>query len=305
MEPAARHEDGAEEMRHNRHFLVSTESLATRLQQSGTILIHVGRTDSSYLAGHIPGARFLPLAAVGATIDGLPMQFPPAAEMQRAFQGLQIGDSARIVIYGDEPLLAARAWAALDLLGQAERTALLDGGLVKWRAESRAVETGPVMTTMIFIPFTPRPRGDVIVTAEWVRARLRDSTVLLIDARPAAQFNGEEPPCPPANPSCPQIAEARRGHIPGARNLFWMTGLVAANNPVLKPMHELHHMVWQPAGSDDPRIRTIVVYCRSGLQSSHAYFQARYIGYPDVRLYDGSFIEWAALPAEAYPVARD
>lgn len=305
MDPAApRHEDGAAEMRHNRHYLMSTESLAVRLQQRGTILIHVGRTDSSYLAGHIPGARFLPLAAVATTVNGIPLEFPAVSEMQRAFQSLQIGDSARIVIYGDEPLLAARAWAALDLLGQAERTALLDGGLVKWRAENRPVETGPVMTTMIFVPFTPRPRGDMIVTADWVRARLRDSTVLLIDARPPAQFNGEEPPCPPANPSCPQIPAARRGHLPGARNLFWMTGLVGAGNPALKPMHELHHMVWQPAGTDDPRVRTIVVYCRSGLQSSHAYFQARYIGYPDVRLYDGSFIEWSGLDPAAYPVER-
>jgi thiosulfate/3-mercaptopyruvate sulfurtransferase len=52
-------------------------------------------------------------------------------------------------------------------------------------------------------------------------------------------------------------------------------------------------------------VRTVVTYCRTGMQASHDYFVARYIGYPDVRLYDGSMSEWASLtPAADYPVER-
>jgi 3-mercaptopyruvate sulfurtransferase SseA len=40
------------------------------------------------------------------------------------------------------------------------------------------------------------------------------------------------------------------------------------------------------------------------MQASHAYFVARYVGYHDVRLYDGSFGEWTALPAADHPVER-
>lgn len=304
-EMAHRDEPG-EMVRHNRHFLMSTDSLAARLDRRGTIVIHVGRGDSAYLAGHVPGARFLPLSAVAVTAGGVPNEFPPMEQMRRAFEALQIGDSNRVVIYGDDlGLLAARAWIALDLLGQADRAALLDGGLVKWRAENRRVDTGPVATTAMFVPFTARPRPDRVVNAEWVRARLGDSTVLLVDARTAGQYTGaEEPPCPAGQASCPQIPAARRGHIPMARNLFWQDALVAADNPVLKPMHLLHHALWQPAGADQPHVRTIVTYCRTGLMSSHAYFVARYVGYPDVRLYDGSFIEWSAKPASTHPVVR-
>ena len=282
----ADHQDEpGEQMRHNRHFLISTDSLAPRLDRPGTIVIHVGRSDTAYLAGHIPGARFLPLAAVAATVDSLPNEFPPLEQMRRAFEALQIGDSNRIVIYGDDPgLLAARAWIALDLLGQADRAALLDGGLGKWRAENRPVETGPTMHTMQFVPFTPRPQPDRVVSAEWVRARLRDSTVLLVDARPATQFAS--------------------GHLPLARNIFWMNAFVARDNPVLRPMHELHHALWQPAGADQPYVRTVVVYCQSGMQASHGYLVARYIGYPDVRLYDGSLADWIRRPSDAFPVER-
>lgn len=276
----ADHAAPGEGMQHNRQFIIGTDSLAAQLRRAGTTVIHVGRTDSAYLAGHIPGARFLPLSAVAVTRDSVPNEFPPLEDMRRSFEALQLGGSSRIVIYGDDRgLYAARAWIALDLLGQADRTALLDGGLAQWRAENRAVETGSVMHTMQFVPFTARPHPDRVVSAQWVRARLRDSTVVLVDARPATQFAS--------------------GHLPGARNIPWLNALVSAENPVLRPMHELHHALWQPAGVDQPHVQTVVVYCYSGMQASHAYFVARYIGYRDVRLYDGSLADWIRHPG--YP----
>lgn len=39
-------------------------------------------------------------------------------------------------------------------------------------------------------------------------------------------------------------------------------------------------------------------------RSSHACFVARYVGYPDVKLYDGSFLEWSRQPAATFPVDR-
>jgi thiosulfate/3-mercaptopyruvate sulfurtransferase len=69
-------------------------------------------------------------------------------------------------------------------------------------------------------------------------------------------------------------------------------------------MHALHHEVWGESGADAGPVTTVVTYCRTGMQASHAYFVARYIGYADVRLYDGSFLEWAGLPAADNPVAR-
>ncbi|UCC45151.1 MAG: hypothetical protein JSU65_04350, partial [Candidatus Zixiibacteriota bacterium] len=44
---------------------------------------------------------------------------------------------------------------------------------------------------------------------------------------------------------------------------------------------------------------TVVVYCGTGLWASLPYLAARYLNY-EVRLYDGSFQEWAA--AESLPV---
>jgi thiosulfate/3-mercaptopyruvate sulfurtransferase len=268
------------------------------------VVLHVGRTDSAYRAGHIPGARFLPLSAGATTVRGIPNEFPPRGYLVAAFRDLGVGDSARIVIYGDDPgLFAARAWVALDLMSQSGRTSILDGGLARWTAERRPTETTLRMSSLE--PFTARWQADRVVTADWVRAHLGDTTVVFVDARPSEQYAGAEPGCPPGQMSCTEIPAERRGHLPGAKSLFWMGALVSGGDPVLRPMHFLHEELWKPTGVDRPGVRTIVTYCRSGMQASHAYFVARYIGYADVRLYDGSFIEWATLqPVASYPVER-
>lgn len=292
---------GDAKVTHNRDVVVNTAWLAARLD-SGVVVLHVGRDDAAFRAGHVPGARFLAIAAVAATVNGIPNELPAVAQLTASFRNLGIGDSARVVIYGDDPgIFAARTWTALDILGHGGRASVLDGGLAKWRAENRPLETA-------VRPVTPRPfagrwRADRVVSAAWVRTHLRDATVAFIDARPADQYSGAvEPPCPPAPAECHQLPPARRGHLPGAGNVFWMNQLVAAENNVFRTMHYLHEDLWVPAGADRGPVKTVVVYCRTGMQASHAYLTARYIGYRDVRIYDGSMIEWASLPAARHPL---
>jgi thiosulfate/3-mercaptopyruvate sulfurtransferase len=292
---------GDAKVSHNRAVIVNTDWLAVHLD-SGVVVVHVGRDDAAFRAGHVPGARFLAMSAVAASVNGIPNEFPAVAQLTASFRTLGIGDRARVVIYGDDPgILAARTWTALDILGHGGRASVLDGGLVKWRAENRPVETTARPVTPA--PFTARWRADRVVSAAWVRAHLRDSTVAFIDARVADQYSGAvEPPCPPTPQECHQLPPARRGHLPGAGNVFWMNQLVPAENSVFRTMHYLHEDLWVPAGADRAPVKTVVVYCRTGMQASHAYLAARYIGYHDVRIYDGSLFEWAYLPAAQYPL---
>ena len=282
---------GDAKVRHHPEYVVQSAWLAAHLQAPNVVILHVGHGDDRYRAGHIPGARFVPLSAVATTINGVANEFPAPEQLAATFRGLGVGDSARIVIYGDDPgLLAARVWVALDLLGHSSQAALLDGGLSQWTAEHRAVETEA--TTPLARPFAVRWRPDGVVTAAWVRSHLADSSVVLVDSRAPDQYAGAE-------------SDARSGHLPGAKNVYWMNAIVSAENPVLRPMHELHEGLWKPAGADRASVRTVVVYCRTGMQASHDYFVARYVGYPDVRMYDGSMSEWSALtPAADYPIER-
>jgi thiosulfate/3-mercaptopyruvate sulfurtransferase len=300
QEPQGAGTQEQERMHHNRHLLMSADSLAAQL--ASVVVIHVGRSDSAYRAGHVPGALFLPLAAVATTVEEVPNEFPAPADMARTFRELGVGDRTRIVIYGDDPgLFAARAWVALDLLGHGDQAALLDGGLLYWRAAQRPLDTRVEQPHAR--RFTMRWQAGRLVDASWVQAHLGDSGVVLLDARPADQYAGAaESPCPAGQPSCAQIPVGRRGHIPGARSFYWMNLFTSPGNPVVKSMHEIHEGMLVPLGTDRDEVKTLVTYCRTGMQASFAYFVARWINYPDVRLYDGSFIQWSAQPASLYPV---
>ena len=39
--------------------------------------------------------------------------------------------------------------------------------------------------------------------------------------------------------------------------------------------------------------KNVVTYCEVGIQASHGYFLAKYLGY-DAAMYDGSYQEWSA-----------
>jgi thiosulfate/3-mercaptopyruvate sulfurtransferase len=271
-------------VRHQRDIIVSTEWLASRPAGADVVILHVGRSDSVYRLGHVPGARFLPLSAVAMTVGNLTNEFPAPEQLAATFRDLGVGDSTRLVLYGDDAgLFSARAWVALDILGHGERASVLDGGLTRWKSDGRPVTADvPAVTPRAF---TARWQAGRIVSAAWVRAHLGDRSVVFEDARPADQYAA--------------------GHLPGAKSLFWVGGLVSREDPVLRPMHYLHAELWKPTGADSAGVKTVVTYCHSGMQASHAYLVARYIGYPDVRLYDGSMSEWTSLtPAANYLVER-
>ena len=113
----------------------------------------------------------------------------------------------------------------------------------------------------------------------WSVKNLNAARVALVDARPGSQYTGE----------VPGKGVKRGGHIPGAKNIFWLKNIVGKENPVMRPKSELRKL-YETSGIS--RNKTVIVYCRSGGQASHAYFTLRYLGY-DVVMYDGSFFEWS------------
>jgi len=282
QQPAPR--DAAPAAAANPQMLVSAAWLAERLTDPSVVVLHVGREEADFRAGHVPGARWVPLASIIVERDGVPNELPETEVLKEAFEQAGVSDDSHVVVYGDLGGLAAgRAFFTLDYLGH-ERVSLLDGGLDAWKSEDRpaSTEARPAARGS----FTPRPHANRVVDAGWVRERLEDPAYVLIDARPTPQFTGED------------AAGLRPGHIPGAKNIFWRTALVSDDDPRLKDAAALRSMYTAAGATMD---RTVVAYCRTGMQASHAYFVARYLGFPVV-MYDGSFIEWSRRAD--LPVAR-
>ena len=261
-------------------MLVTTDWLAKHLTDKNVFVLHVARERKPFDDGHIPGARFVALNDLLMTREGVANELPPVEHLQRLFETLGIGDDGRIVIYGENNgLAAARAFFTLDYLGHGNRAALLDGGVEKWKAEKRELQTQA--GTPVAAKFTPRLRPGVLVKLDamrdlsWVAANVSGANVAIIDARPEEQYLG--------------TPNQRSGHIPGAANLYWMKHLTSASDLTLKPVTELQKMFAEAGLKPDQKV---VTYCNSGMQASHAYFTLKYLGY-DVSMYDASFSEWS------------
>jgi len=262
-------------------MLVSTDWLAKHINGRDVFVIHVAAERKPFDDGHIPGARFLSSKEILTTRNGVANELPSAADLQKVFEQLGVGDTGRIVIYGENSgLLAARVYFTLDYLGHGDRAALLDGGIEKWKAEKLPVETQQVKPEPA--KFTPHPRPQIVAELDAIRDLSRmaandaDANVSIIDARPEEQYVGNQ--------------TQRTGHIPGAANVYWLTHLLSRENPTMKPASELSK-IYEAAGLKDGQ--KVITYCNTGMQASHAYFTLKYLGY-DVRMYDGSFSEWSS-----------
>ena len=252
--------------------LVTPAWLASRLADPAVVVIQVDRDSAEYRAGHVPGARFIRLDAIVATRDGLPVELPSLRQLDSVLEAAGVSTESRVVIYG-EPLAAARLFFTLDYLGLGGRAALLDGGLSGWQAEVLPVSTEPWQGAPGRLDYTAKP--ELVVDAAWVRQRLDDPSIALLDARPAEDFGQ---------------------HIPGAANLPWPM-LLESPGGSLKDRNVLRQLFRH---ADVAPSETPVVYCRSGIQASFLYFVARYLGWTP-RLYDGSFADWSRrteLPVE-------
>ena len=261
------------------NLLVSTDWLSQHFKDANVVVIEVSRDSKAYDAGHIPGSRFVALGDITVTRDGILNELPPAADLKAVFEKAGVSDDSRVILVGDvSPLFATRAFFTLDYLGHGDQTAMLDGGLPKWKMESRPTDTNPAAAKMG--RFTPHLRPEVVATKEGVKDIAKSGSAVLVDARPAQDFTGGTA----ANAEIP-----RPGHIPGAVNLFWQQGQVNKDDMSLLSETQLRNM-YEAAGvkSDKP----VVTYCNTGMQASQSYFTLKYLGY-DVKMYDGSFSEWS------------
>src|SRR5690606_34951249 len=109
---------------------------------------------AEFAAGHIPGARFLDLDSLKDASSPVPAALPTADQFAERMGRLGIRNGDRVVIYDDSAVrTSARAWFIGRLHGL--DVAILDGGLGKWNAEGRPLESGnPVFPVA---EFTPRP----------------------------------------------------------------------------------------------------------------------------------------------------
>ncbi len=235
--------------------------------------------DKEYAEAHIPGAVRFDIDAVSDHASSLPHMLSAPSEFAVAMRRLGLNADSTAVVYDSEGLFsAARAWWNLRAMGH-DASFVLDGGLPRWVAEGRPLETG--WQEPDHGNFKARPRADLVEDLEAVRAALERRSVQVVDARPGARFRGE----------APEPREGLRGgHMPGGLNLPWSA---VVDGGALLPAERLRQ-VFEAAGIDARA--PIVTTCGSGVSASILALALARLGRFDVPVYDGSWSEWGGRP---------
>lgn len=256
--------------------LVTTDWLADHLDDDNVLIVDL-RKDEDYAAGHIPGAiRVTPNTTFQAEVNGVPGMLPPADQVAASLAAMGATPETTIVIYdGIGSLWASRGIWVLAVYGH-EDVRALDGAWGLWESEGHEVSTTAVTPSAGEYAFSGSPNSELIASWDEIVASVDDPEVLVCDTRSPEEYAGRD------------VRADRGGHIPESLNVNWNRAideqgrfLPAAD---LKALYEGEGVV---AG------KTVYTLCQTAVRATHTWFVlSDLLGYDDVRVYDGSWVEY-------------
>jgi thiosulfate/3-mercaptopyruvate sulfurtransferase len=246
--------------------------------------------ERAWAAGHIPHALYAHLdrdlsGPCSAASGRHPL--PAVQALAATFGRFGIDERVQVIAYDQgSGAFAARLWWLLRWLGH-RAVAVLNGGLAAWERAGLPLSCAGAHRAPRH--FSAAADDTLLVSTAQVAAALeagefRRGVALLIDARSADRFAGE-------NESIDPVA----GHIPGARNHPFASNHDAQGR--FLPAAQLRH-AWQSTLRGTPP-RQVITMCGSGVTACHNLLALELAGLPGARLYAGSWSEWIRDPAHA------
>lgn len=250
--------------------LVNATWLATQMADSDLRIIALVSPEE-FAAGHIPGAAQIdwPVFAITETSDASISAWE--GNISATLGTLGITRDSHVVVYDNGSHYAPRLWWVLKALGH-QNVAVLDGGLMAWQQAGQVVESGNSSASPTLSSFEASFDSSIVATKADVEAALDLPGTILIDARTPQEYAA--------------------GHIPGAVNIPFTENYAA--DGTLLDIDALSTLYTDLGVTPD---MSIIVYCSTGVRATSDAFALNYLGYPEVRLYLGSFDEWSADPS--------
>ncbi len=239
-----------------------------------------------YIQEHIPGAVYLNQNLLRMSYKGTPGFYVTDKIAELLFRRVGLANDIPVVVYTG--VGAFRGWGdgleqtmvaySLVRFGH-NKVYVLDGGLDKWKKEGRKLTKDfPAVEES---NFTVKSRRDYWIEYEEFKKVKDNEDVVLLDARPAGVYEGQGPWPKP-------------GHIPGAINLPWKT-LMDENNPaLLKDADAIRNIL---DGKGITPEKKVICSCGTGREATNEFIMFKFLlGFPDVKIYEGSFTEWSSYP---------
>jgi len=246
---------------------------------------------AAYERGHIPGARYAhlddDLARRPSAGEGR-HPLPDRNKLAATLGAWGIGRDDLVVAYDEgSGAIAARLWWLLGWLGHARR-AVLDGGFAAWQEAGLPVGQAQPKVAARRYEAREADAGSVVTTQDIAAAQSAGD--LLVDARAAPRYRGEQEPIDP-----------KAGHVPGARNRPFSANVTPTGR--FRPPAELKAELEQLLGERRPE--QLVAMCGSGVTACHLLLAMEVAGLPGGRLYAGSWSEWIRDPGRPIKTGGD
>lgn len=254
------------------------------------VIIEVSKP-AQFAEGHIPNAMncYRPdFSADEGAYDYGGMR-PEAAKLEELLQRLGANTGDEIVIYDKKGNCdAARLWWLLRLHNY-PKVKILNGGMVAWMQDSLPVSTKQNQPEKgnFTLEENIETKSMLAGYTDMVQA-ISDSNIIIIDTRTTEEYTGAKH----------KNGALKPGRIPGAINHDWANCVQFEKDMRFKSLKDIN---WELKEQGLADLNTpIIVYCHSGVRSSHSAFVLREIlGYTNVRNYDGSWTEWSHLAADS------
>jgi thiosulfate/3-mercaptopyruvate sulfurtransferase len=268
--------------------LVSPEWLYEHIGDRDLVIIDCPMAEGSYNRAHIPGALQLPvhpyIKAKDAT-GNITLHLQGPDEFRGLMAELGIGPNTFVVLYDERgSLLATRLWWVLRYYGH-ENAKVLNGGWQGWVSSGLPVSFKTSKASGRVEMFSPCGNSDRLATLEQIKENYHAQNWRILDVRSDDEYFGKD-----------HHGNRRAGHIPDSIHLEWTRLLDNSNNTEavrrFRSAEGIQELL-EECGIDENQ--TIVTLCQSGIRASLVAFALELVGYPVIKLYDGSMAEWANL----------
>jgi thiosulfate/3-mercaptopyruvate sulfurtransferase len=245
-----------------------------------------------YFRGHLPTAHHLNFDTLRGTDNGVPVQYLPDDLTKALLIRAGVDRNRTHLIYAtgdtlpnDEILSASMVAYVLEKFG-VQDIRIVDGGLPAWKKSNLPTTQEYFGNPPGTLPETPQK--EVGIAIDELLEQVKKPGTLLVDARPYNEYIGDDD------------VWLRKGHIPGAISFHWARLMDKGNTHQFKPFEQVKAELEAAGVKPD---REIIVYCGTSREGSLLRFYLKHVAkYPNVRLYEGSWKEYASLkqhPAES------
>ena len=264
------------------NVLVSTQWINDHLNDKKIRLVEVDYIPAtSYILGHIPGAVLFDWKR--DIIDSRKRDVISKEDLEKSLQRIGVNNDTTIIVYGDfKNWFATFAFWIFKYYGVKD-VRLMNGSRKKWLEEDRPIS--------VDIPSYSRgnfkasdPNKSIRAFMNYVKDVIGTQDKILVDVRTNDEYNGKTLAPTEYSPEYGQIG----GHIPGAVNVPWSK--MVNEDGTLKSADELKNLYESVNVTSN---KEIITYCGIGERASYTWFVLKYLlGYPNVKTYDGSWLEW-------------